>query len=197
MSIFTIVPVIAALPVAAHAAQYDIDPGHSSASFSVRHLMISNVRGDLSGLKGVASWSKPDLSDAKIEVTIDASTIDTRNPARDKDLKSPTFFDVAQYPTLSFKSTRIVKHGDNLTISGDLTIHGVTRPVSFAGAAPSPELKDPFGNTRVGATVTTKINRKDYGLTWNKALETGGVVVGEEVAIEVNIELIKRAAPSK
>jgi polyisoprenoid-binding protein YceI len=192
MRTFLLVALIASLPAAARAADFDLDPGHSGASFVVRHMMIGNVRGDVSGLKGVASWTRPDFSDAKIEVTIDAGTIDTRNPVRDKDLKGPLFFDLARFPTLSFKSTKIVKQGDKMAITGELTMHGVTRPVTFAASLPSQEVKDPFGNTRVAATATAKINRRDYGLTWNKALEAGGVVVGDEVTIEVNLELIKK-----
>jgi polyisoprenoid-binding protein YceI len=192
MRTFMIAAFLTALPAAAHATDYEIDPGHSGASFTVKHMMIGNVRGDLSGVKGVASWTRPDLSDAKLEVTIDPSTVDTHNAPRDKHLKSPDFLDVATYPTLSFKSTRVVKQGDKVKIIGDLTMHGVTRPVTFEASAPSQEVKDPWGNTRVASTATTKINRKDYGLNWNKALEAGGVVVGEEVTIEVNLELLKK-----
>jgi polyisoprenoid-binding protein YceI len=156
-------------------------------------MMISNVRGELSGLKGVVSWSKPDLSDAKIDVTIDVATIDTHEAKRDEHLKSPDFFDVAKFPTLTFKSNKVTKSGDKVKIAGDLTMHGVTKPVTFEATAPSKEVKDPWGNTRVAASATTKVNRKDFGLNWNKALEAGGVLVGEEVAIEVNLELVKKA----
>jgi polyisoprenoid-binding protein YceI len=188
---------IAAAPAVAHAADYDIDPSHSAASFTVKHMMISNVRGELSGLKGTVSWTKPDFSDAKIDVTIDATTIDTREPNRDKHLKSPDFFDVAKFPTLSFKSTKVTKQGDKVKIAGDLTMHGVTKPVTFEGTAPTKEMKDPWGNVRVAATATTKVNRKDYGLNWNKALEAGGVLVGDEVTIEISLELIKKAEQKK
>jgi len=192
MRTFLIAALLLAAPAVAHAADYEIDPGHSGASFTVKHMMISNVRGDLSGLKGVASWNKPDLSDAKVEVAIDASTIETHNAVRDKHLKSPDFFDVAKYPTLTFKSTKVVKSGDKLAITGELTMHGVTRPVTFEASAPTKEVKDPWGNTRVASTATAKINRKDYGLSWNKTLEAGGVVVGEEVTIELDLELLKK-----
>jgi polyisoprenoid-binding protein YceI len=193
MRTLAIAVLLAAAPSAARAADYDIDSAHSGASFTVKHMMISTVRGELSGLKGVVSWTKPDFSDAKIDVTIDAGTISTHEPDRDKHLKSPDFFDVAKFPTLTFKSTKVVKQGDKVKISGDLTLHGVTKPVTFDAAAPSKEIKDPWGNTRVASTATTKINRKDYGLNWNKALEAGGVLVGEEVTIEVNLELVKKA----
>jgi polyisoprenoid-binding protein YceI len=193
MRTLAIAAFLAAVPAVAHAADYEIDPSHSAAAFTVKHMMISNVRGELSGLKGEVSWSKPDFSDAKVDVTIDVNTIDTREPNRDKHLKSPDFFDVAKFPTLTFKSTKVVKAGDKVKISGDLTLHGVTKPVTFEATAPSKEMKDPWGNTRVASTAITKINRKDYGLNWNKALEAGGVLVGDEVSIEVNLELVKKA----
>lgn len=192
MRTLAIAALLAAVPAVAHAADYDIDGSHSGASFTVKHMMISNVRGDLSGLKGVVSWSKPDFSDAKIDVTIDASTIDTREPKRDAHLKSPDFFDVAKFPTITFKSTKAVKAGDKVKITGDLTMHGVTKAVTFDAAAPSKEMKDPWGNTRVASTATTKVNRKDFGLNWNKALEAGGVLVGDDVTIEVTLEMIKK-----
>jgi polyisoprenoid-binding protein YceI len=194
MRTLAIAALLAAVPAVAHAADYEIDSSHSAAAFTVKHMMISNVRGELSGLKGTVSWAKPDFSDAKIDVTIDVSTIDTREPNRDKHLKSPDFFDVAKYPTLTFKSTKVVKSGDKVKITGDLTLHGVTKSVTFDAAAPSKEMKDPWGNVRVASAATTKINRKDYGLNWNKALEAGGVLVGDEVSIEVNLELVKKAA---
>jgi polyisoprenoid-binding protein YceI len=191
MRTYLIAAFVALVPTASLAAEYDVDPGHSSASFTVRHMMITNLRGELSGIKGSASWTRPDLADAKIEVTIDANSIDTHLAPRDKHLKSPDFLDVAEHPTLGFKSTRISKHGDKISIAGELTLRGVTRAVTFEGTAPTAEVKDPFGNTRIGASATAKISRKDFGMTWNKAVETGGFVVGDEVTIEITLELLK------
>ena len=190
-SLKTHLVVVAALaaPSLAHAAAWDIDPAHSAAAFSVRHMMISNVRGEFGKVGGTIEW---DGKKGSVDATIDATTINTRDEKRDGHLKSPDFFDVAKFPTITFKSTKIVAHGGKLAITGDLTIHGVTRPV-VVEAEVSRETKDPWGMTRVGASGSTKINRKDFNLVWNKALETGGVVVGEEVQITLDIEMTKRA----
>jgi polyisoprenoid-binding protein YceI len=184
-----------ATPALAHAAEWDIDPSHSSVSFTVKHLMVSNVRGEFSKVKGSATWEKPDFSDAKVEVVIDAGSIDTREAKRDAHLKSPDFFDVQKFPTLTFKSKRVEKGKEkgHLTLVGDLTMHGVTKEVAFDVTGPTAEQKTPWGTTSVGADAKAKINRKDFGLGWNKALETGGVVVGEDVNIEIGLELSKTA----
>ncbi len=187
---------IAALASAslAGAATYDIDASHSRASFKVRHLMISNVRGDFSGIKGSIEFDAAKPAAAKIEAVIDVNTINTAEPKRDAHLKSPDFFDTAKYPTMSFKSKSVVKTGANkFNATGDLTMHGVTRQVVLA-VETTPDVKDPWGNVRMGASATTKINRKDFGLAWNQALETGGVAVGEEVEISLDVELVKKAA---
>jgi polyisoprenoid-binding protein YceI len=183
-----------AVPALAHANQWDVDPSHSSASFTVKHLMVSNVRGEFGKIKGSATWDKADFSDAKIEVTVDATTVDTRDPKRDEHLKSPDFFDVAKFPTLTFKSKRVAKSktAGHLDVVGDLTIHGVTKEVTFDVTGPSPETKSPWGTTAVGAEARTKINRLDYGLKWNKALEAGGVLVSNDVNIEISLELNKK-----
>jgi polyisoprenoid-binding protein YceI len=178
---------------AALADNYQIDPAHSNATFAVKHMMVSTVRGEFTKITGKVTLDEKDLTKSTLEATIDASTVNTREPKRDAHLKSPDFFDVAKFPTLSFKSNKVTKAGDKVKIAGDLTMHGVTKPVTFEATTPSKEMKDPWGNTRVAATATTKINRKDYGLNWNKALEAGGVLVGEEIAIEVNLELVKKA----
>jgi polyisoprenoid-binding protein YceI len=186
-------------PALASAAEWEIDPGHSSVGFAVKHMMVSNVKGQFGKVSGGASWTKPDFSDAKVDVSIDAASIDTREPKRDEHLKSPDFFDVAKYPKLTFVSKKVAKgKPGHLTLTGDLTIHGVTKEVAFDVAGPTPEVKDPWGNTRTGAEATAKIKRKDFGLTWNKALEAGGVVVGDEVSIDLALELTKKAAaPAK
>ncbi len=185
---------LVATPALAHAADYAVDPTHSSASFTVKHMMVSTVRGEFGKISGTASWSKPDYSDAKVEITIDATSIDTREPKRDAHLKSPDFFDTAKFPTLTFKSKRVTagKSAGHVTLVGDLTMHGVTKEVSFDVTGPSQEMKTPFGTIAVGAEATARINRKDFGLNWNKALEAGGVLVSENVDIDVYLELSRK-----
>jgi polyisoprenoid-binding protein YceI len=177
-----------------YASTWQIDPAHSNASFSIRHLMISNVRGEFGKVTGTVNWDDTDVSKSTAEATIDTTTINTHEPKRDEDLKSPNFFDVAKYPTITFKSTSVKKVGpDRLSITGDLTMHGVTKPVTL-DATYTHELKDPWGNTRRGASARTKLNRKDFELKYNKTLESGGVVVGDEVDVTLDLELIKKAA---
>jgi polyisoprenoid-binding protein YceI len=197
MRTFAIALLLAAAPTVARAADWEPEPSHSAISFTVKHMMITNVHGQITGVKGTVSWTKPDFSDAKIDLTADPSTVDTREPKRDAHLKSPDFFDVAKFPTLSFKSTKVTKQGDKVKIAGELTLHGVTKSVTFEATPPTKEMKSPWGTTLVAASATTKINRKDFGLNWNKALEAGGVLVGEEVALEVNLELVKKATQEK
>jgi polyisoprenoid-binding protein YceI len=184
-----------AVPSLAQATEWDIDPVHSTVNFTVKHMAVSNVRGQFTKVTGSATWTKPDHSDAKVDVTVDASSIDTREPKRDGHLKSPDFFDVAKFPTLTFKSKRVEKSKEagHLTLVGDLTIHGVTKEVAFDVTGPVPEQKSPFGDVRSGAEATAKINRKDFGLTWNKALETGGLLVGNDITLDINVELVKKA----
>lgn len=171
---------------------WSIDPAHSVAEFKVKHMMISNVKGQFTGLKGSLTRHEGDLTSSSVEVAIEAASINTREPQRDAHLKSGDFFDVEKFPTLSFKSTRITRTGDGeLNVAGDLTIRGVTRKVVFVVEGPTAPAKDPWGNTRLGASATTKINRKDFGLTWNTALETGGILVGEEVTITLDIQFVK------
>ena len=189
-----IATVLVAAPALAGAAEWNVDPAHSTASFTVKHMMVSTVRGEFGKMRGTASWSKPDYSDAKVDVAIDATTIDTHEPQRDARLRSPDFFDVQKFPTLTFKSRRVekAKEKGHLTLVGDLTIHGVTKEVAFDVTGPSPEMKTPFGTVAVGAEAKAKINRKDFGLNWNKALEAGGVLVSDEVNIDINMELSKK-----
>lgn len=171
---------------------WKIDPVHSVAEFKVKHMMISNVKGQFTAVNGVLTLDEADVSKSRVEVTIEAASINTREPQRDTHLKSADFFDVEKYPTLSFTSKRIVSAGDGeLTMTGDLSIHGVTREVVFAVEGPTAPGKDPWGNTRIGASATTKINRKDYGLVWNAALETGGILVGDEVTITLDVQFVK------
>jgi polyisoprenoid-binding protein YceI len=170
---------------------WNIDPAHSTAEFKVKHMMISNVKGQFTGVKGALSLDEANVTHSYVEASIDAASINTHEAQRDAHLKSADFFDVEKFPTLSFKSTRVAGSGGKLAVEGDLTIHGVTRKVVFAVEGPTEPGKDPWGYTRVGLTATTKINRKDFGLTWNAALETGGILVGDEVTITLEVQLVK------
>jgi polyisoprenoid-binding protein YceI len=171
---------------------WNIDPAHSVAEFKVKHMMIANVKGHFSKVSGALTLDESDLHKSQIEASIDAASIETRDAQRDAHLRSADFLDVEKFPTLSFKSHRIsiVRDGE-LAVEGDLTIHGVTRKVVFTIEGPTPPTKDPWGNTRVAVSGSTKINRKDYGLTWNAALETGGILVGEEITITLEVEFVK------
>jgi polyisoprenoid-binding protein YceI len=183
-----------ALPADVSAGTWKLDPAHTGVQFKVRHLMVSNVRGVFEKVSGEIRYDEKDISRSSAEIVIDAASINTRVEKRDKHLKSPDFLDAEKYPTLVFKSKKVEKAGDGvLKMTGDLTIRGVTKEVVLEIEGPTPPIKDLQGNTRVGGVATTKINRKDYGLTWNKALETGGVVVGDEVEITIDIEILKEA----
>ncbi|MFZ0640579.1 MAG: YceI family protein [Candidatus Acidiferrales bacterium] len=171
---------------------WNIDPVHSVAEFKVKHMMISNVKGQFTSVKGVLNLDETDLTKSYVEASIDAASINTRDPQRDAHLKSADFFDVEKFPALSFKSTRITRVGDGeLAVAGDLAIRGITRNVVFTVEGPTPPAKDPWGNVRVGLSATTKINRKDFGLNWNAALETGGILVGDEVTITLDVQFVK------
>lgn len=184
-----------ALPSLALASTWEADAAHSSASFTVKHMMVTNVTGAFGKVEAAVNLDDKDITRSTVNATIDATTIDTREPKRDAHLKSPDFFDVAKYPTITFKSKKVEKAGEGkLKVTGDLTMHGVTKEVTLDVDGPSQEVKDPWGNTRVGATATTKLNRKDFGLGWNKALEAGGVLVGDDVNVVLDLSLTKKAA---
>ncbi len=170
---------------------WKIDPAHSSAQFVVRHMMITNVRGGFSGIQGTVVYDPDDLNASSVDVTIDTKTLNTGDATRDSHVKSAEFLDVEKYPTITFKSKKFAKDGDGLKVTGDLTIHGVTKEVVLNVEGPSEEQKDPWGNIRVGASATTKIKRSDFGLTWNAALETGGIMLGDDLKLEVDVSLIK------
>lgn len=173
--------------------QWQIDPAHSAAHFSVRHLMISNVRGEFTKLGGSALINPADPAKSSVEITIEAASVNTREPQRDEHLRSADFFDAAKYPALTFRSKRIEALGaDNFKLTGDLTIHGVTKEVTFDVEGPTASVKDPWGNVRAGVMASAKINRKDFGLGWNALTEAGGMVVGEEVKITIEAELIQQ-----
>jgi polyisoprenoid-binding protein YceI len=174
-------------------SHWDFDLSHSSINFHVRHLMVSKVHGRFTKWFGVLELDQDDLTRSKIDVTIDAGSIDTREDKRDEHLRSPDFLDVATYPTITFKSTRIARDGDDYRVEGDLTIHGVSRPVVLEVEGGG-EVKDPWGSTRTGFSAKTSISRKDFGLTWNVALEAGVFLVGDKLEINLEIEAIKKAA---
>jgi polyisoprenoid-binding protein YceI len=185
---------LAAAPAAA--AEFTIDGAHSGAHFSVRHMMVSNVKGDFAGVTGKVVWSG-DPKTASVEATIDASTIDTGVDKRDEHLRSADFFDVAKYPTITFKSKTVEAAGaGRLKVKGDLTMHGVTKEVVLDVEGPTAEFKNPWGKTVIGASGSTTLKRTDFGLTWNKALETGGVLVGEDVTVSIELELVKSDPPA-
>jgi polyisoprenoid-binding protein YceI len=174
---------------------YELDPVHSSAQFTVRHMMITNVRGVFTGVKGTINYDAENPGASSVSAVIDATTINTLEPQRDGHLKSPDFLDVEKYPTISFKSSKVTAAGPGeLTVAGELTIHGVTKPVVLKVEGPTGEGKDPWGNTRIGASASTKFKRSEFGLSWNAALETGGFLVGDEIKIDLELQAIKAAA---
>ena len=189
-----IAPALQAQGVPVTASPWSIDPAHSNAHFTVRHMMISNVRGEFSLVSGNVQLDPSDVTRTQIDVEIKAASINTREEKRDAHLRSADFFDVEKYPDITFRSKRIVAKGEgDFQVLGDLTIHGVTREVAFAVEGPTPVVKDPWGNLRIGITANAKINRKDFGLVWNALVEGGGVLVGEEVKIELDAELVRTA----
>jgi polyisoprenoid-binding protein YceI len=175
-------------------ATYQIDPSHSAAHFSVRHMMISNVRGEFTKVSGKMLYDPDNPTQATIEAIIDTGSINTRDAQRDGHLKSSDFLDVEKFPTIEFHSTSVKCEDGGLVVTGNLTIHGVTNSVKLEVDGPTPEVRDPWGNVRVGASATTKIDRKEFGLTWNSALETGGLLVGEEVKITIELEAVREQA---
>jgi polyisoprenoid-binding protein YceI len=173
------------------ATTWNIDPAHSAAEFKVKHMMISNVKGHFAKVSGTLILNESEPAKSSVEAVLEAGSLETRDAQRDAHLKSEDFFHVEKFPTLSFKSTRIavVRDGE-LSVDGDLTIRGVTRKVLFTVDGPTPPAKDPWGKTRIAVSATAKINRKDFGLTWNAALETGGILVGDEVTITLDVEFV-------
>jgi polyisoprenoid-binding protein YceI len=171
---------------------WNIDPVHTVAEFKVKHMMVSNVKGRFTKVSGTLTLNEDDISQSHVQAAIEAASITTNEDQRDTHLKSADFFDVEKFPQLTFRSTRITRTRDGgLHAEGDLTIHGVTRNVLFEVEGPTPPATDPWGGQRIGLSATTKIKRKDYGLTWNAALETGGILVGEDVTLTLDVELVK------
>jgi polyisoprenoid-binding protein YceI len=177
----------------AFASDWDVDSSHSRVGFGVRHMMVSTVHGTFAKYTGTVALDDADITKSKVHLEIDATSIDTGNEKRDEHLKSPDFFDTAHFPKIVFDATRVEKRGaDGLSLTGNLTIKSTTKPVVLTVSGLTGEVKDPWGGTRRGATAQAKISRKDFGLTWNKGLETGGVVVGDEVTLELEVELAKK-----
>ena len=193
---FTFIAITLAVPAAGKASVWEIDPAHTSAQFAIRHLMVSTVRGDFRKVSGKVNLDDQDVTQSTVDATIDVASIDTGIAKRDDHLRSPDFFDVAKHPTMTFKSKKIEKgSGDgNYKITGDLTLHGVTKEVVLDFEGNLKPVKSPQGKTLIGGMATTKINRKDFGLAWNAALETGGVAVGEDVTITIDIEMTQANA---
>jgi polyisoprenoid-binding protein YceI len=184
-----------AVPSPAATATWQIDPAHTAAGFSVRHMMIATVRGQFKGVTGTVLWDDQDINNSTVDVTIDANTVDTGEPKRDADLKSANFFDVKNYPTITFKSTKIEKiSAGKMKVTGNLTIHGVTKQIVLDVEGPSGAVKDPWGNTRVALNAATIVNRMDYGVKWNAKMDSGGMVVGDDVNINIDLEMTKKEA---
>jgi len=183
---------LASLAALAQISNWEIDPVHSTAQFTVRHMGISNVTGNFTKLTGTVVLNEKDIAQSQVSASIDVNSVDTRVEMRDKDLKSPIFFDVEKYPAIEFKSKRIVGSSGKVQVIGDLTIHGTTREVTLDGEGPTPEMTDPWGNARRGFSAATTINRKDFNLVYNNLLKTGEAVIGDKVKIQIDVELVKK-----
>ena len=186
---------IGVLPSLASTSTWKLDPRHSAAQFSVRHMGISTVRGAFSNVNGTVQLDEQDITKSTVEVTIDVATVDTREPGRDKDLRSDHFFDVEHFPSMTFKSKKVEQVSPGkLKVTGDLTIRGTTKEVVLDVDGPTAPMKDTWGNQRAAVNATTKINRQDFGVKWNATLDNGGVVVGDDVNITIDAEMTKQVA---
>ena len=185
------------VPALARASTWDIDPSHTAIEFNVRHMMVSTVKGQFEKVKGTLELDEKDVTKSTVEVSIEVGSVNTHEPKRDGHLKSPDFFDVAKFPIATFKSTKVQKAGKNkLKVTGDLNLHGVTKPVVLEVEGPTDAYKTPFGTTVRGVHATAKIDRKDFDIAWNKVLDSGGVMVGNEVGLDLNAELSEKTAPA-
>lgn len=183
-----------AAPAYAQSVTWTIDPGHSSAQFTVRHMVVSNVRGEFDGPTGTVTFDPADLHTLKVDASFDTKSVNTRNADRDKDLRSDLFFDVAKFPKMTFKSKRAEPGAaGHLKLIGDLTIKGVTKEVTLEVEGPSPEIKDIWGERRIGATATTTLDRRQFGLVYNRMLEGGGAVVGDAITVTIDLEMTRKA----
>jgi len=186
---------VLSMPGTAATSSWQIDPNHSAAQFAVRHLAISTVRGAFTKVSGTVQLDDKDITKSSVDVTIDTASVDTRVEARDKDLRSDHFFDVEKYPTITFKSTKVEQvEAGKLKVTGDLTIHGVTKQAVLDVEGPTAPVKDPWGNQRAAVNATTKINRQDFGMKWNTKMDSGGLVVGDDVAITIDAEMVQKGA---
>jgi len=193
LSRLTVAVVLLAVPALARASTWQIDPAHTSVQFAVRHLMVSTVRGELGKAAGSVTLDESDLTKSSVEATVDVTAINTREPRRDEHLKSPDFLDAAKFPTITFKSTKVEKvTDDHYKVTGDLTIRGVTKSTVLDVTGSPKPINDPMGNVKLGGSATTRINRQDFGVSWSKSLDGGGVVVGDDVDITIDIELVKK-----
>ncbi|MFY9644671.1 MAG: YceI family protein [Terriglobales bacterium] len=192
ISVVSALSLFASLSALAQTSTWNIDPAHSTAQFTVRHLGISNVTGNFTKVTGTVVLNDKDITQSQVSASIDVNSIDTRVEMRDKDLKSPNFFDVEKYPTIEFKSKRITNSSGKVQLIGDLTIHGTTHEVTLDVDGPSPELTDPWGNSRRGISASTTINRKEFGLVYNNLLKTGEAMVGDNVKIQIDAEMVKK-----
>ena len=184
---------IALGPSFASASTWQVDSAHTAVQFAVRHLMVSTVRGTLGKATGTVNLDEGDPTKSTVEASIDVNGIDTREPKRDQHLKSPDFFDVEKYPTVTFKSKKVTKVSDTkFKVAGDLTMHGVTRAVTLAVEGPTQEIKDIWGTMRIGATASTTVDRREFGLVYNRMLEAGGAVVGDSVTISIDLEMTRK-----
>lgn len=180
-------------PALLSAETWNIDADHSAIGFKIRHMMVSNVKGSFPVFSGTVQIDDQDITHSKVEVSIETASITTNISKRDEHLRSADFFDVAKYPLMTYVSTKVEKAGQGrLRVAGNLTLHGITREVILEVEGPTAAFKDPWGNIRRGATATAKLNRKDFGLNWNAVIESGGVLVGDEVSIELELEMIKK-----
>lgn len=173
-------------------AQWKLDPAHTKAGFTVKHMMVSNVRGEFAKVTGTAHYDGKSLDDSGVSAIIDVSSINTGEPQRDQHLKSPDFFDAAKYPTITFKSKKVESDADGFKITGDLTMHGVTKTVTLTAEALPPPIKDPMGFLRTGTEARTKINRKDFNLAFDKVMDNGGALVGDDVDVTIEVELTQK-----
>ena len=185
---------VAVAPASAQSATWTIDPGHSAAQFTVRHMVVANVRGQFDGPTGTVTFDPADLRTLKVDASFDTKSVNTRNADRDKDLRSDLFFDVAKFPKMTFKSTRAEPGAaGHLKVVGDLTIKGVTKEVTLDVEGPTPEIKDIWGERRLGATATTTVDRRQFGLVYNRMLEGGGAVVGDTITVTIDLEMTRKA----
>lgn len=184
---------LAIVSAPAAADEWVIDKAHSGAFFSVKHMMVTNVRGEFGSLSGTVEYDGKDVKSVKVEATIDAASINTREPKRDEHLRSADFFDVENHPTITFRSKSAAPAGEaKFKVVGDLTMRGVTKEVTLEVEGPTAPIQDSRGNTKIGATATTTLNRKDFGVSWNRVLDAGGVVVGDEVKVTIELALAKK-----